>query len=111
MIRAQSKRCGALAHNLMDSISMAGWAGETAHGRLELQDWGSGYAAQPDKTTPLAIHSASKTATTAAGFSRERSAVLRLNQAIGSARRNNGAVFSFTVNASAPASKSNGTPV
>ena len=57
------------------------------------------------------IPSPSKTATTAAGFRRRTSAVLRWYQATRSAKRNNGAALSFTVNASAPTSNSNGTPV
>src|ERR1035437_75149 len=100
-----------MAHDLMDTISVAACPRETAHGRPGMQDWGSGYSAQPDKTTSLAIHNPNRTAATAAGFSRGTSAVLRWYQATRSANRNNGAALSFTVNASTPASRSNGTSV
>src|ERR1035437_3205066 len=100
-----------MAHDLMDTISVAACPRETAHGRPGMQDWGSGYRAQPDKTTSLAIHNPNRTAATAAGFSRGTSAVWRWYQATRSADRNNGDARIFPVNARAPASRIRGPSV
>src|ERR1035437_8321612 len=70
-----------MAHDLMDTISVAACPRETAHGRPGMQDWGSGYSAQPDKRTSLAIHNPNRTASTAAGFSRGQCAGLQWYQA------------------------------